>query len=116
MQIILFLLETIVLNRFVNGKIKTSITISTTFLLVGMSSEEERFCFPEIYYRQLMIFYFTVIPGGMNQLPYLGTINFSIHGSHKRFFENYLKALGLNQEYMLLKLRNSYYIVLICPF
>ena len=27
-----------------------------------------------------------------------------------------MKALGLNQSYMLLKLRNNYYIVLICSF
>ena len=29
---------------------------------------------------------------------------------------SYLKALVLNQAYMLLKLRNNYYIVLICSF
>ena len=30
----------------------------------------------------------------------------------KDFSTNYMKALGLNQAYMLLKLRNNYYIVL----
>ena len=43
----------------------------------------------------------------------ISTINFSIHDSNKRFFDNYLKALGLNQARMLLKLRNNYYIVFI---
>ena len=46
----------------------------------------------------------------------ISTINFSIHGSKKDFSTNYMKALGLNQAYMLLKLRNNYYIVLICSF
>ena len=32
------------------------------------------------------------------------------------FSTNYMKALGLNQAYILLKLRNNYYIVLICSF
>ena len=43
----------------------------------------------------------------------ISTINFSIHGSKKRF---YMKALGLNQAYILLKLRKNYSIVLICSF
>ena len=34
----------------------------------------------------------------------------------KDFLKNYMKALGLNQAYMLLKLRNNNYIVLICSF
>ena len=34
----------------------------------------------------------------------------------KDFSTNNMKALGLNQSYMLLKLRNNYYIVLICSF
>ena len=47
----------------------------------------------------------------------ISTINFSIHGSNKRYFlTNYLKSLGLNQAYVLLQLRNSYYIELICSF
>ena len=33
----------------------------------------------------------------------ISTINFCIHGSNKRFFDE-----GLNQAYMLLKLRNNY--------
>ena len=46
----------------------------------------------------------------------ISTINFSIHGSNTRFFEfeNYKTSLGLNQACMLLKLRNTYYIVVIC--
>ena len=34
----------------------------------------------------------------------------------KDFSTNYMKALGLNQAYMMLELRNNYYIVLICSF
>ena len=34
----------------------------------------------------------------------------------KDFSANYMKALELNEAYMLLKLRKNYYIVLICSF
>ena len=34
----------------------------------------------------------------------------------KDFLTNYMKAIGLNQAYMLLKLHNNYYIMLICSF
>ena len=34
----------------------------------------------------------------------------------KDFSTNFMKALGLNQAYMLLKLCNNYYIMLICSF
>ena len=44
------------------------------------------------------------------------TINFSTMAVMTDFSKNYMKALGLNQAYMLLKLRNNYYTVLICSF
>ena len=44
----------------------------------------------------------------------ISTINLSIHDSNKRFSTNYMKALGLTQAYMLLKLSKNYYIVFIC--
>ena len=45
----------------------------------------------------------------------ISTINLSIHGAViKNFSTNYMKALGLKQAYMFLKLRNNFYIVLIC--
>ena len=55
--------------------------------------------------------------GGLNHLPYL----LSTSGSKslaviKDFSTNYMKALGLNQAYTSLKLRNEYNIVLICSF
>ena len=53
--------------------------------------------------------YFT---GGLNHLPYLLSISVSM-AVIKDFSTNYMKALGLNQAYMLLKLRNIHYIVLI---
>ena len=51
--------------------------------------------------------------GGLNHLPYLLSISISM-AVIKDFSTNYMKALGLNQVYMLLNLRNNYYIVLIC--
>ena len=51
-----------------------------------------------------------------NHLPYLLSILVSAMAVIKDFSTNYMKALGLNQAYMLLKLRNNYYIVLICSF
>ena len=53
-----------------------------------------------------------LFPGGFT----ISNINLSIHGSNTRFFDNYMKALGLDQVNMLLKLLNNYYIVLICAF
>ena len=54
--------------------------------------------------------------GGLNHLPYyLLSISVSM-AVIKDFSKNYMKALGLNQEYILLKLCNNYYIVLICSF
>ena len=44
----------------------------------------------------------------------ISSINFSILGINKRFPTNYMTALGLNQAYTSLKLRNKYDIVLIC--
>ena len=44
----------------------------------------------------------------------ISTINFSFHGSNKRFFDTLYE--GLNQAYMLVKLRNTYHIVSICSF
>ena len=51
------------------------------------------------------------IAGGLNHLPYLLSILVSM-AVIKDFSTNYMKALGLNQAYML-KLRIKYYIVLI---
>ena len=46
----------------------------------------------------------------------ISTINLSIHGSNKRFFDKLYEGSRLNQANMLLVLRNNYYIVLICSF
>ena len=67
-------------------------------------------------------FYLSIYPsitlaiytGGLNHLPYLLSISVSM-AVIKDFSTNYMKALGLNQAYMLLRLRN-YYLVLICLF
>ena len=48
-------------------------------------------------------------------MPYLPSISVSM-AVIKDFPTIYIKALGLHQAYMLLKLRNNYYIVLICSF
>ena len=53
--------------------------------------------------------------GGLNHLSYLLSISVSMTVITD-FLTNYMKALGLNQAYMLLKLRNYYNTVLICPF
>ena len=53
------------------------------------------------------------LSGGLNHLPYLQSISVSM-AVIKDFSKNYMKALGLNQVYILLILRNDYYIVLIC--
>ena len=57
----------------------------------------------------------SAVAGGLNHLPYLLSISVSM-AVIKDFPTNYMKALGLNQAYMLLKLRNKYCIVLICSF
>ena len=52
------------------------------------------------------------ITGGLNHLPYL--LSISVPMAVIKFFStNYMKAL---QPYMLLKLRNNFYIVLICSY
>ena len=56
----------------------------------------------------------TLYARGLNHLPYL-SISVSM-AVIKDFLTNYMKALGLNQAYILFKLRNNYYIVLICSF
>ena len=48
-------------------------------------------------------------------IPYLLSISVSM-AVIQDLSTNYKNALGLNQAYMLLKLRNNYYIVLICSF
>ena len=53
--------------------------------------------------------------GGLNHLPYLLSISVSL-AVIKDFSTNYIKALGLNQAYILFKLRNNYCIMLICSF
>ena len=53
--------------------------------------------------------------GGLNHLPYLLSISVSM-AVIKDFSINYMKALGLNQAFMLLKLRNDYYVVFKCSF
>ena len=50
------------------------------------------------------------ITGGLNHLLYVLSISVSME-IIKDFSTNYMKALRLNQAYMLLKLRNNYYIV-----
>ena len=50
--------------------------------------------------------------GGLNHIPYLLSISVSM-AVIKELSTNYMKALGLNQAYMLLKLRNNYYIALL---
>ena len=57
----------------------------------------------------------TLYSGGLNHLPYLLSVSVSM-AVIKDFLTNYMKALGLNQAYILFKLRNNYYIVLICSF
>ena len=52
---------------------------------------------------------------GLNHLPYLVSISVSM-AVIIDFSTNFMKALGLNQAYMVLKLRNNYYIVLMCSF
>ena len=54
-------------------------------------------------------------PGGLNYLPYLLSIAVSMVVI-KDFSTNYMKALEMNQANILLKLRNNYYIVLICSY
>ena len=56
-----------------------------------------------------------VISGGLNHLPYLLSISVSL-AVIKDFSTNYMTALGLNQAYTSLKLRNKYNIVLIYLF
>ena len=51
--------------------------------------------------------------GWFNHIPYLLSISVSM-ALIKDFSTYYMKALGLNQAFMLLKLCNNYYIVLIC--
>ena len=51
--------------------------------------------------------------GGLNHLPCLLSISVSM-AVIKDLLTNYMKALGLNQECMLLKSCNNYYTVLIC--
>ena len=48
------------------------------------------------------------IAGGLNHLPYLLSISVSM-AVIKDFSTNYIKALELNQAYILLELRNNYY-------
>jgi len=55
------------------------------------------------------------ISGGLNHLPYLLSTSVSL-AVIKDFLTNYMTALGLNQAYTSLKLRNKYDIVLICSF
>ena len=60
---------------------------------------------------------FIPITGGLNHLPYLLSISVSKAVIKDfSFSTNYMKALGLNQAYMLLKLGNNYHIVLTCSF
>ena len=54
-----------------------------------------------------------MIPGGLNHLPYLLSI-FVFMAVISDFSTNAMKALGLNQGYMMLRLCNNYHIVLIC--
>ena len=58
-----------------------------------------------------------LIAGGLNHLPYLLSISVSL-AVIKDFSTNYMKALGLNQAYILLKLRKTIiiHIVSICSF
>ena len=58
---------------------------------------------------------FICIAGGLNHLSYLLSISVTM-AVIKDFSAIYMEALGLNQAYMLLKLRNKYDIVLICSF
>ena len=55
------------------------------------------------------------LSGELNHLPYLLSISVSMAVIND-FSTNYMKVLGLNKAYMLLKLRNNNYIVLICSF
>ena len=55
------------------------------------------------------------ISGVLNHLPYLLSISVSL-AVIKDLLTNYMSALGLNQAYTSLKLRDKYNIVLICSF
>ena len=60
---------------------------------------------------------FLTFPASSNNQVGLIMYLLSISGSMaviKDFLTNYMKALGLNQAYMLLKLCNNYYKVLLC--
>ena len=57
----------------------------------------------------------TYLAGGLNHLPYLPSNSVSL-AVIKDFSTNYMTALGMNQAYTSLKLRNKYNIVLICSF
>ena len=61
-----------------------------------------------IYRLWVKLCMYCVLSGGLNHLPYLLSISVSMTAI-KDFSTNYMKALGLNQSYMLLKLRNNYY-------
>ena len=52
--------------------------------------------------------HWSAITGGLNHLPYLLSISVSMVVI-KDFSTNYMKALRLNQAYILLKLCNNYY-------
>ena len=56
----------------------------------------------------LMIIRILIYTGGLNHLPYLLSISVSM-AVIKDFSTNDMKPLGLNQSYMLWKLRNSYF-------
>ena len=55
------------------------------------------------------------ISGELNNLPYTLSISVSMV-IIKDLSTNNMPALGMNQVYMLLELRNNYYIELICSF
>ena len=58
-------------------------------------------------HNDLWCFYITISTGGLNHLPYPLSISLSMPVI-KDLSTNYMKALGLNQAYILLKLRNNY--------
>ena len=64
---------------------------------------------------QALVPVLSTITGGWAHLPYLISISVSM-AVIKDFLTHYMKAIGLNQAYMLLKLYNNYYIMLICSF
>ena len=67
-------------------------------------------------YNQLGIFFIDHSSRGDESFTiYLLSISVSM-AVIKDFSANYMKALELNEAYMLLKLRKNYYIVLICSF